>query len=198
MKNFLFSIGENVKRYKNFFTVLVVLTVLTIFLAVVTSINFLSSSFSIDLNNISYIKFLKGDCGFVSLVFSLLLSLSIFYLLVLLCCCKKFLIPLGVLFYLYLIYSQIAVLVSVILIYGLLNCVVLILFLILFNIVLITIFLLYLLEILNNVGDNCYFSNCFNLKKSCVLFYYILLCILVLTFCLIISILKSFVLLLVF
>jgi len=198
MNNFFNLISLRVKQNKGFFILILLLTTISIILAVVAGINFSEGLFSIDLSNICYIEYLKGDCGWGALFFKLIFSLIIFILLIALFACKPYLLPISVVFYLYLIYSQILVVVSLIITYGILNCVILILLLIIYNIILTSIFLLMLLDLNMHCKNKNYFNSCFNINLSifpiCLLFILILCFI----FSIILLILKSFVLILIF
>ena len=107
-----------VKRKRGYFVILLLLSILAIILGVVAAVNFGGGVFAVDLSNIAYIKFLKKDCGFMSMLFGLILSLMVFFLVIVFCHSKTFLTLLGILFYLYLVYSQAVVFMSIILIYG--------------------------------------------------------------------------------
>ena len=91
------------------------ITILAIILAIVSAINIPTDIYELDLSNIAYIQFLAGDCGFVSMLIKLMLSLSIFILLIVICGVKKYTFFLGAIFYLYLIYSQVFVIVNIVL-----------------------------------------------------------------------------------
>lgn len=198
MNNFFNLIGFNLKQKKGLFLLILLLTIITIVLAIFAGINFSEGIFTVDLSNICYIQFLKGDCGWFGLFFGLVFSLMIFALLITIFSCKPFLFPIAILFYLYLVYSQVVVVISLIVIYGILNCVILVLLLTIYNIILIALYLLILLDLNNHHRNGNYFSNCFNLNISIVPICLIAVLILCFVFSLILIILKSFVLLLVF
>lgn len=198
MGNIFSRIGLTLKQNKAVFWLLVLASVLAIVLAAFAAINFSSGVFAIDLGNIAYIKFLKGDCGFVSLIFNLILNLFIFFALIILFGCKKFLFPFSVLFYLYFVYSVTVVIISIIMIYGFFNCIILALLLFIFYACLITLFLLLVLDLLKFCGVYGYFKSCFSVRESCIVWYGLTMLILVIAFCFIISILKSFILLLIY
>lgn len=197
MSNIFGNLCATLKKRKGWVCILILLTVVAICLGIVAALNF-GEVFTIDLGNISYIKFLKGESGFFSLFLNLTLSLALFAFLIILFGCKSFLYPLSVVFYLYLVYSQAVIIVSIISFYGFFNCVVLVLFLLLFQLVAICLFLLLLVEILNSCNKCNYFGSCFNFASCNVSWLLITILILIMVFCIIITILKSFVLLLVF
>lgn len=186
-----------VKKRSGFFIFLCIFTIVAIVLGVIGAINFDGAIVSIDLNNVVYIKFLRGECGIVYFIFGSILSIGVFYAIVLLCCSKKFLYPLAILFYLYLIYSQAVVFMSILLIYGIFNTLVLLLVLLVFIIALALFFMLIITECIDICDRPFYFKSCFNMTNS-ILVYSIGLLILSLVLCLIIWILKSFVILLVY
>ena len=198
MNNFFNLIGYNLKQKKGLFLLILLLTIITIVLAIFAGINFGEGIFTVDLSNICYIQFLKGDCGWFGLIFGLVFSLLIFALLITVFSCKPFLFPIAILFYLYLVYRQTLVIVSLIVIYGIFNCVILILLLILYNIILVSLFLLMVLDLHNHCRNANYYANCFNTNISIVPVCLLFVLILCFIFSLILFILKSFVLLFVF
>lgn len=198
MNNVINNIFYVFRQKKKLFIFILILSIIACVLAIIAGVNFSEGVFSVDLNNICYIQYLKGDCGWFGLIFKLILSLLIFIILIVVFASKPVLFPISLIFYLYLIYSQIVVIVSLIVVYGIFNCVILILLLILYNIVLISIFIFLILDI--NYCCNCgnYFNNIFNYRNSNLLIYLMLILILCLIFSIILIVLKSFVLLLVF
>ncbi len=196
MRYFFSDLFKCVNLKRGYFSLLIALSIVMVVLGVVGSVN-LNSGLTIDLSNISYIKFLKGG-GFGSMMFSLFLAISIFVFALILCHWKTFLIPLGLIFYLYLVYSQTFVFVSIILIYGIFNSIILLVLLLLFLLVLWTIFLLLCCELSCHSKSSSYFRDCFSFKRSKVLFFLLSLLILTLIFTIILTILKKFVILLVF
>lgn len=195
MNIILSGLFDNVKRRKGYFLFLLVLTVLAIILGIIGAINL--GDLSIDLSHIAYIKFLQGG-SFGSMIFGLFLSLCIFFFAIMLCHWKTFLLPFGIIFYLYLIYSQTFILVSVILIYGIFNCVILFSFMLIYSILLWTIFMLLMCEFINFLKTQHYFKTCFSLRESKILIWLICLIMLTVVFSLVLMILKKFVILLVF
>ena len=71
MRNLFLNLFETIKRRKGYFLFLLLLSVLAVVLGIIGAINL--SETSIDLSNISYIRFLKGG-SYGSMIFSLLLS----------------------------------------------------------------------------------------------------------------------------
>ncbi len=188
---------ECFKRKKGYFICLVLLSVVAIVLGIIAAINF-DSTLTIDLKHIAYIKFLRGSGGFVGMIFGLVLSLSVFFCFIMLSHWKPYLLPLGALFYLYLVYSQAVIIVSIILVFGIMNCIVLAIFLLIYSFLIWTLFLLMCCEMSCHCGEIGYFKTCCSLRASKTMLH--LLCAIVTTivFSIILIILKNYVLLLVF
>lgn len=197
MRNFFSSLFDNIKQKKVWFTILVLLTIAAIVLGVFAGVNFSGGALSINLNNIAYIQYLRGETGIVSLIFKMLIAQILFFAIIFLCCSKKWLIPFAVLFYSYLVYSQVVILVSLVMIYGFLNCVVLALFLMIYVLILVIIFLLATIELICCADEPAYFKFCFS-AQSKVLFYLLGLVILSALFAFSLAIMKTFLILLVF
>lgn len=196
MRYFFGDLFNCIKLKKGYFVLLILLSIVMIILGVVACIN-LDNSLTIDLSNISYMKFLKGG-GFGSMMFSLFLALSIFAIALILCHWKTFLIPIGIIFYLYLVYSQTFIFVSIILIYGIFNCIILLILLLLYLFFLWSIFLMLCCELSCHCKSPSYFRDCFSFKRSKVLFFLLSLLMLTLIFTIILTVLKKFVILLIF
>ena len=160
MGNMFSTFFDCVKAKKGYFVFLLLVTLVVSGFGVFAAINFSSQVLSVDLTNISYIMFLKNQCSLVSMIFRLLFSVAIFFAVVLCCFSKPWLVPLGVLFYLYFVYSQVAVFVSIVLVYGFLNCIILMLFLIVYILALLFIFLLFMCELFCIADNDRYFSCC--------------------------------------
>ncbi len=198
MRLFFNGLFDCLKRKRGYCIFLVFLSLIAIVLGVIAAINFGSDVFSVDLSNIAYMRFLKDDASFVSMIFGLLLSLLIFFAVIIICHWKSFLLPLGVIFYLYLVYSQTVIFMSIILIYGILNCIILVVLLFVFSLLVWSLFLLIICEIACFVNSHSFFKSCFSFKKSKILTYLIILLIITLLFSLILTILKNYVILLIF
>ena len=195
MNNFFYNLFDSFKRRKGYFLFLLILGIVAVVLGVVGAINLTGNT--IDLTNISYIKFLQGG-SFGSLIFGLIFSLLVFFILMLICHLKKFLLPFGIVFYLYLIYSQTFILLSIILIYGIFNCIILFVLLLIYFIFLWIIFLFLMCELINFVKIPHFFKTCFSLRESKVLIWMLSLIIVSIIFSLILLILQKFVILLIF
>ena len=187
-----------IRQKRVMFVLLLVFTTILVVLGIIASINFSGGVLVVDLSNISYVQFLKDECSFVSLIFKLLLSLFIFLLMICLFGMKTYLLPLCFLFYGYLIYSQTVILMSMILVYGFFNCVIFVLLLLIYVIIISFIFMLIILEISCHGNTNNYLKTLCNWTNSNLWLYLILMVVTTIIFCLVLTILKSFVLLLVY
>ena len=198
MNNFMHKIKNSLNAKRGLFVFLILFSIVLIVLGVIAAINFSGGVLVVDLGNISYIQFLKDECSFVSLLFKLMLSLLIFFSVICVCGSKPYLFPLGLLFYGYLVYSQTVIFMSLILIYGFFNCAIFALLLLIYVFLISFVFILLVIEISCCCNTTNYFKTVINWNNSNFLLYLILIILISLVFCLILSILKSFVLLLVY
>lgn len=189
---------DNIRRRYGYFIFLCLITIAIIVLAVFSAINFDGGVLPIDLSNVPYIKYLKDDCGFFYLIFGNLLTLAIFITLIVLFSCKRYLLPFSLIFYLYFVYSQIVIFVSLILIYGFFNTIILMILLTIFLLLEFLLLLLILINIVEHCGNSNFFSACFNRNQSPIWWLIISLLILTLTFSILLALLRSFVILLVY
>lgn len=194
--NIIHSVFDAIRARKGFFILLLISSVVMIVLGVISAINFDGGVLVIDLDNITFIKFLKDDCGFAFLIFGSLINIIIFYVIILACCCKRYLIPLSIIFYLYFVYSQAVIFTSTLLIYGFFNTIILLILLLIY--IILNILLLMLLICLCVKNSNChnYFSTCF--RRQDIIHLSLVLLFVSIAFCIILSILKSFVILLIY
>lgn len=191
------SIFDCIKLKKGYFVILLLLTIFAIVLAVFGAMSINGGSITLSLGNMVYIKYLNGSSGMMSMLFRLIFSLSLFFFFIFIGHWKFYLYPVGILFYLYLVYSQAVVFISIILVYGFFNCIILAVFLLFYLLFLFFIFILMMLEMSCCTNQN-YFKSCFSWKRSKLL---LCICILIgwsILFAVILSILKSFVILLVY
>ncbi len=198
MNQFFNAISNQIRLKRGLFILLLISTIVVIVLAVISAINFDGGILPIDLSNIAFIKYLKGDCGVFFLIFGTLLNLIIFYSLILVFCCKKFLFPFAMIFYLYFVYSQVVIFTSIILIYGFFNTLILLLLLLIYIILEIVLLMLFVLFLLNFTDSYGYFKNCFSSSNLNLLILTLSLVIINILFCIILIILRSFVILLIF
>lgn len=195
MNKYIGFLFDGVKQKKVYFVWLVLLTAVAIVLAVFAGLN---KSGDIDLSNIVYIRFLQGSAGLGSFIFGMLFGLLISFFAILVCSCKPFLIWLSFLFYTYLIYTHAVVFVCIILVFGFFNCIIVELLLLVYILGLSLLFMFAMVE-MKIVADDCnYFSACFNIKKCNVLFFLVAIVLFTLVFCIILTTLRSFVVLLVY
>ena len=197
MRKIFSCLFENVRLKKGYFITLIVLSVLAIIMAVVSAIQLNGSILPIDLSNIVFVRFLRGDCGFIFLVVGSVLNLALFYLAIVICCCKNFLRPVAILFYLYFVYCQAMIFTSIILIYGMLNAFLILTLLFVYLICVFAIFIMIIL-CLFSLDCNNFWSSCFKPSECQLAALSLAILLLTIVFCIIESILKSFVLLLVF
>lgn len=197
MGNFFVRIGERIGAKRVYFWLLVLLTLGSIVLAVFSAVQFSSGVIAVDLSNIVVIRFLKNEIGIMAAIFLIIIGLLIFYILICVCHAKPYLIPIGVVLYLYLVYSQVVVLVSVIMTYGFLNCILVATMLILYLIFVVFVFLVSILDFacVERVG---YFKNCFNYKECMALGMMLFVVLFVSLYVLTLAIMKSFMILLVY
>jgi len=198
MNSIFLKLSDSIRKRKGLFITLLILSLVIIIFAIYSAITFESVAITIDIGNVTYIKFLKGDIGFLALVLGSILSVLIFYFIVFACCGKKFLIPLAVVFYLYFVYCQMVVFTSIIIIYGFFNVLILAFLLLAILLCEFALFILTILELASVCNSPCYFKDCFNSRLCC--FGGLLLCLvlLLIIFSIMLSILKAFVFLLVF
>lgn len=196
MKNMFYNIVYCIKQKKALYITFIILAIVMLIIGVITAINFGSSS-PLNLSNIPYIRFLRGNSGLFSLIFNLIISSLIVYLIILLCCSVKFLIPLAIIFYLYFIYSLGVIFTSILLIFGVFSTLILLILLLVFFTIEIILYTAILCELLCQT-KNCYFKNCFNPKQGCNLYLSLILLVTILCFCIILSCLKSYIILLVY
>ena len=197
MRYFLYNIFLPFKEKRAYFVWLLIFTLIAFVVGVYAGINLNNQVFSIDMSSISYINFLKGECGLLSLVFKLFLSLTIFYTLILVCHCKKYLIPLAIIIYMYFVYTQAVVLISLIVIYGFFNSIVLFFVLLIYEIFVIATFLISMMHMYCLIGNFDFFKSCFSWQNY-ILWFLLFLLIWCLIFSTMLLILKSFVILLVY
>ena len=197
MKNMFRNIADCIARRKALFILFIVLALVMLVIGVVSAINFNTGVLPIDLGNITFIKFLRGSSGFFSLIFNTIIASIIIYTIMTLCCCKNFLIPFAIIFYLYFIYCMGVVWTSIMLIYGFFATIILLILLLAFYVCEIFILTVLLCELIT-ISKTNYFKCCFNNQTSCVVILSTMLLVLIVTFCLILACLKSYIILLIY
>lgn len=197
MSIILSRLGEKIRRYKGLFIFLILATIIVSIIAVYSAINFETIAITIDIGNVAFVKFLKGETSFLPLIFGMLVIFLVFIGICCVCCIKKILVPLAILVYFYFVYSQMVVLTSLIVIYGFFNTLILIFFLSCFLLIEFALFMLVLLELTSNCDSPYFLKDCFSCN-SCLKWLIICWSFLIVLFCVILALLKSFVILLVF
>lgn len=197
MYNVFFNMFNCFRTKKGYFILLILTTILAIVLGVYAGVSFGGGVFAVDLGNIAYVKFLQNNTSLFGMIFSLIFSLFIFFALILLFCSKVFLVPLALMFYLYLVYSQVVVCVSLVMIYGIVNCLILLMVLMVYVCVIVFLFVLGMMHMFCYTNDSFYFKHCITFKNY-VLWMFVAVIATSVIFCFMLSILKSFVILLVY
>lgn len=182
-----------VRRKTWFFVFLCVLTVVSIILAMFAGF----SSLDLDLWSLVYIRFLNGEVGLVSLIFGLAISILIFYAVILICNFKKVLLPIAVVFYLYLVYSQAVIWIGIFVEFGFFNVLLMAMLLFMFFILEWILFMLLMVNLFC-LDEHDYFKSCFNVNVSNASIILMILLALTFVFALILSILKTYIILLVY
>lgn len=195
MQNFFYQLFEPIRIKKGFFIFLIISTILMSVLGIISAINLVDASLTLDLTHIAYIKFLKSEIKFLTLTLMLLINLSIFYFATLFCSIKPFSFPMAVLLFLYFVYSQMVVLVSIILTYGFFNSLIFIILLLIFDLILFFIYILALTKLCTILSSNCTFCDIFCFD---VLITFFIIIVLLFVFSLILLFIRNFVILLVY
>lgn len=196
MQNIFNAILNNFRLRKGLFLLLVALCTAFIVVGVITAINFDNGVLPIDLGNVAYIKFLRNG-GFGSLIFGTIVANFFVYAIILLCGCKKFLLPISFVFYLYLVFSMGVIFTSVIIIYGFFATIIFLILLLAYFVLQILVLTAIMCEIIYAPHIN-YFRHCFSGWQSNVFVLTVLYFALSLMFCLILFLLRHYILLLVF
>ena len=118
---FSYSIFEPIKKHRSFVGFIIVLIGVCIFCAIFAGIKFSNSSLLISFSNVTIVKFLRGSSGFGGMLFTNLFSISIFSMIIICSCCKKYTISIGIFFYGYYVYAQTLTLIAFVLEYGIIN-----------------------------------------------------------------------------
>lgn len=195
---FFSTCAETIKRKKALFIVLLLLTILTIVLAIFSAININNGIFNINLDNVPCIKFLRGKAGLPVFIFNCLMVVGLVYAVIIFSFVKPYICCLGIIFYLYFVYSQTVIFISIILIYGFFNVFIILILLLMLLILEFAFLILVILEVSSLCNAPTYFKDCFNFSRCNLLLYSVILLCLILIFCLVTMVLKSFVILLVY
>ncbi len=118
---FSYSLFEPIKRHHRFVGFMLVIIGVCIFCAIMAGIKFSKSSLLISFSNVTIVKFLRGSSGLGGMMFSNILTISIFAVIIISSCCKKYTISIGIFFYAYYSYAQTLTLIAFMLEYGIIN-----------------------------------------------------------------------------
>ena len=126
--------------------------VVSLILGIVGGIQINKSMFPQDFSNVSYVKFLKGSSGFAGFFFTSLFTVLLFTAIIYVCGCKIFLIPIGVLFFMYFVYTQTVTIISISIEFGFFNTIILVVFLIIISLIYFAILLLITIQCCDCMG----------------------------------------------
>lgn len=192
------NLKDSLIKKKALFICLIILAVVCIVLGVFSAISIGNGIFDIDLSNVAYIRFLRGKIGFAAFVFNCFMTVTLIWLVMILCFAKPYTAVLSIIFYLYFVYSQTVIFVSIIMIYGFFNVLIMILLLLILLLVEFALLLIVAIELSCLCNTQNYFGCCFNINKSRLLIYSLVLLAIIFVFCLVTLLFKSFVVLLVY
>ena len=135
-----YSFIDPIKRHRTFVCLMLILISVCIFCAIMAGIKFNNSTLIISFNNVTVVKFLRGNSGLGGMIFTNFLTIAIFSAIIIVSCCKKYTISIGIFFYCYYVYVQTLVLIAFVLEYGIINTLVIAFCILIF--MLLTIFLM--------------------------------------------------------
>lgn len=197
MRSFFITFFSNVsiacKRHKVLTIGLILGIIVSMILGVVGGIQINNSMFPQDFSNVSYVKFLKGSTGFAGFFFTSIFTIIIFVAIIFVTSCKKFLIPIGILFFMYFVYTQTVTIISICTEFGFFNTIILVVFLIIISLFYFAFLLLITVQCCDCVGPMY-----FRLAIKSIFPLLIALALLVLINVLFLMTLKNFVIILVY
>ena len=162
---FSYSFTEPIKKHRSFVGFMLVLVGVCIFCAVLAGIKFSNSSLLISFSNVTTVKFLRGSTGFGGMLFSNIFTISVFSVIIISSCCKKYTISIGIFFYAYYVYAQSLTLIAFILEYGIINTLVIAFCMLLCMLIMMFLLLELFLICLDCQNETFYFkratANCF-------------------------------------
>lgn len=158
---FSYSLFENIKRHRNFVSFIFVLIGVCIFCAVMAGIKFSNSSLLISFSNVVIVKFLRGSTGFGGMLFTNIFTLSVFSIIIMSSCCKKYTVSIGIFFYAYYVYAQTLTLIAFILEYGIINTLVIAFCMLICLLLMLFLLLELFLICLECQGNHFYFKSSF-------------------------------------
>ncbi len=118
---FTYSLLDPIKRHRNFVGFIIVLVGVCVFCAVLGGIKYSKSSLLISFSNVTIVKYLRGNTGFGGMLFTNILTISVFAVIIMCSSCKRYTISIGVFFYCYYVYAQTLTLIAFILEFGIIN-----------------------------------------------------------------------------
>ena len=76
--SFSYNVFEPIKRHRTFVGFMLIIVSVCVFCAIMAGIKFSKSSLLISFSNVTIVKFLRGSSGFGGMLFSNILTVSIF------------------------------------------------------------------------------------------------------------------------
>ena len=116
-----YSFIEPIKRHRAFVWFMLTLICTCVFCAILAGIKFSNSTLIISFNNVTVVRFLRGNSGLGGMMFTNIFTIMIFSSIIITSCCKKYTISIGIFFYCYYVYVQTLVLIAFVLEYGIIN-----------------------------------------------------------------------------
>ena len=123
---FSYAVFEPIKKHRRFVSFMVIIIGVCVFCAIMAGIKFSNSSMLISFSNVVIVKFLRGSTGFGGMLFSNMLTIGVFAIIIMCSCCKKYTISIGIFFYAYYVYAQTLTLIAFMLEYGIINTLVIV------------------------------------------------------------------------
>ena len=96
---FSYSLIEPIKKHRRFVCIMLVLIGVCIFCAVLAGIKFSKSTLLISFSNVTIVRYLRGSSGFGGMLFTNILSIAVFSMIIVCSCCKRYTISIGIFFY---------------------------------------------------------------------------------------------------
>lgn len=185
-------------RHKTWIIFLSFLCLIALLTGILSSIKFYNGVLPVSFSNIAFINYLKDKTNFVMMFISNFFATGLFVFVVVVCFVNIYCRFFGVLFFMYFVYARILTLISMMLIYGVLNTLIIVLCMLAFAFCYIVLFLF----LTSNCLDICsagggYFRNCFN-RNFFTLNFLVVFGVCVFFESIVIGILKNFVVILIY
>lgn len=197
MRSFFITFFNNItsgcKRHKILTVCLIIGIITSMILGIIGGVQINNSMFPQDFSNVSYVKFLKGSSGFAGFFFMSVFTILIFCFIIFISSVKRFLMPIGILFFMYFVYTQTVTIISISIEFGFFNTIILVVFLIIISILYFSVLLLITVQCCDCIGPMY-----FRLALKNVLPLLILLITIILVNVLFLMTLKNFVIILVY